>query len=102
MDREEAHQLVDKLFDLQTPDEKEDAVKAEDRKLPEGKRLVSTKGQGDRRYELDEVAKTRRWLSNPEVLEARGWKMDDAIEITDEELANYRMGPAIFRADESA
>lgn len=103
MTREEAHQLVDQLFNAQpvegeaVPDEP-----AKEHKTPEGKRLVSTKGQGDRKYELDETAKTRRWLSNPEVLESRGWKMEDAVEITDTELADYKMGPAIFRADEPA
>jgi hypothetical protein len=104
MNRAEAHELVDKLFDAQ-PEAEVNTVTIEatpERKAPEGKRLVSTKGQGDRKYELDEKEKTRRWLSNPEVLEARGWKMEDAVEITDTELADYKMGPAIFRVDEPA
>lgn len=105
MTRDDAHKLVDKIFDMDDASMPLPGVKtaeeAEERKAPEGKKLVSTKGQGDRKYELDETAKTRRWLSNPEVLEARGWKMEDSVEITDAELAEYKMGPAIFKVNES-
>lgn len=97
MTREEAHQLVDKLFDAETPAE---VVAAEvvARVLPEGKRVVRTKGSGDRVYLLDEVAKTRHWVTNPEVLEGYGFTMADVGEAEDAELLKYQMSAALYKA----
>lgn len=104
--REQAHQLVDALFDeLDTTDkESKEPVEAEvieepKRELPKDKRLVYTKSSGDRKYQLDEVKKIRQWITNPQVLEQLGWKMEDAVEIDDSEMLRYQMGSAIYRVD---
>lgn len=67
------------------------------RKLPEGKRVVRTKGQGDKVFLLDEVAKTRQWMTKPEVLDSLGFKMEDVVEIDDNELMKYPMTSPIFK-----
>ena len=69
------------------------------RVLPEGKRAVRTKNTGDRVYLLDDDKKTRRWVTTPEILTALGFEGADVIEVTDEEMMKYQMGPAIFKAD---
>lgn len=69
------------------------------RELPKNKRLVVTKSSGDRKYELDEIKKTRSWVASPEVLEALGWKMEDAVMIEDSELLKYQTGSAIYRVE---
>lgn len=96
MTRDEAHKLIDQLFDAQEPTAvvtmpEEPEEPAEERKLPEGKRVVRTKSQGDRVYLLDEIKKTRHWLTKPEILEAQGFTMADVGEVTDTELAAYAM-----------
>lgn len=117
MTREDAHNFVDELFDKfagegdQGPIEAvvqpqdEDATgtdePTEERVLPEGKRVVRTKSSGDRVYELDEVAGTRRWVTNGQILDSRGWQMGDVVEISDEDLLKYQMGPAIYRVEEA-
>lgn len=103
MDREQAHNLVDKLFDMaQGVPEEDHAVKAEvadepARDLPEGKRAVRTKGSGDRVFLLDDVKKTRQWVTNPDILEGLGFKMNDVVEVDDNEMLKYQMGPALYR-----
>jgi hypothetical protein len=116
MNREEAHKLVDQLYDLQSKTEgtlsvgmstpassapveapTEEAVV--ERVLPEGKRVVRTKSTGDRVYLLDEVQKTRRWVTSPEMLQAVGFEQVDVVEVDDSELLKYNMGPAIYKVD---
>ena len=70
-----------------------------ERVFPEGKRVVRTKTSGDRVYELDEVAKTRRWVTNGDILTAFGWQQADVVAIDDSEILKYTMGPAIYKVD---
>lgn len=81
------------------PQEAEVVEATEERKLPEGKRVVRTKSSGDRVYLIDEVAKTRHWITNPEVLQGLGFEMTDVVDVEDNELLKYQMGAAKYRAD---
>lgn len=81
------------------PDESVGKEEEPVRVLPEGKRVVRTKSSGDRVYLLDEVKKTRQWLTNPEVLAAQGFEIGDVTEVDDTELLKYQMGPAIYRVE---
>lgn len=112
MTREEAHQLVDDLFDgAEGPNEitasivensaGQEATVVEEppkREVPEGKKAVRTKSGGDRVYYLDESRGTRQWVTNPQILEALGFGLDDVVEVEDSELLKYQMGPALYRA----
>ena len=75
----------------------EPAAPAEERKLPEGRRMVRTKSSGDRVYMLDETKKTRQWIYDPLVLESLGFELSDVGEVEDNELLKYSMGPAILK-----
>jgi hypothetical protein len=107
MTREEAHRLVDDLFNqsekldelgkLKEPIE--DFAPAEERVLPEGKRVVRTKSSGDRVYFLDEVKKTRQWVTNPDVLKSLGFEIGDVVEVDDQELLKYQMAAALYRVE---
>ena len=110
MNREEAHKLVDLLFDhaaaVEEPaDAGEDSEAVEGvgvrpattRLKPAGKRVV--RPGGDRVYLLDEEKKTRQWVTNPEVLEGLGFDMSDVVEIDEAELFQYQMGPALYRVE---
>lgn len=105
LSREEAHKLVDQLFDTvaapPAPAEPE-AEPAEERVLPEGKRLVRTKSSGDRVYQLDEEKKTRSWVTSAEILNKLGWRMEDVVEVEDSELLKYQMAAAIYRVENAA
>ncbi len=70
------------------------------RVLPEGKRVVRTKSSGDRVYLVDEVKKTRQWITNGDVLTALGFEMGDVVELGDDELMKYNMASAIYKAPE--
>lgn len=108
MTREEAHRLVDDIFNQEAlgklqpdvPEEVETA--AEPRVLPEGKRVVRTKSSGDRVYLLDEVKKTRSWVTNPDVLQSLGFEVGDVVEVDDGTLLKYQMTSAIYKADGQA
>ena len=101
---EEANQLkelIDKLtekkikVDIVEPAEEE--KKEEKRVLPEGKRVVRTKSSGDRVYLLDEVKKTRSWITNPQVLDGLGFTMEDVTEVDDSTMLSYQMSAALYR-----
>lgn len=104
MTREEAHKLVDELFRLAELKEAadnavEDAPEpANERVLPEGKRVVRTKSSGDRVYMLDEVKKTRQWVTNPDVLQGLGFEISDVVDVDDSELLKYQMASALYKA----
>lgn len=110
MTREEAHQLVDTLFNMEekshatgTGDDAaivEPQAEALARVLPEGKQVVRTKTSGDRVYLLDETGGTRQWVTNPEVLKSLGFESSDVAEVEDNELLKYQMGPALYRVAE--
>lgn len=98
MTREEAHKLVDQLFDSK-PVEGKEVPDEPKRELPKDKRVVRTKASGDRVYLIDENKKTRAWLTNPEVLKASGFEIGDVQEVDDSELLKYQMAPAIYRVE---
>lgn len=105
--RDEAHKLVDEIFDNIAGEEEQGPIEpveeteaeAAPRILPYGKRVVRTKSSGDRVYYLDEVKKTRRWVTNPQILDGLGFEATDVTEVEDSELLRYQMGPAIYRLD---
>lgn len=101
MTREEAHKLVDQLFDNEVLAPSSLEIPEIMRKLPEGKRVVRTKSSGDRVYYIDEEKKTRQWVTNGEILGKLGFEMEDVVEIEDGELLKYNMASAIYRLDES-
>jgi len=113
MTREEAHKLIDELFDTTAgvasegpieyvDDETEVVEEPVVKDLPEGKRAVRTKSSGDRVYCLDEVKKTRQWVTNPEILAGLGFDASDVVEVDDAELLRYQMGPALYKLAENA
>jgi hypothetical protein len=65
--------------------------------LPKDKRIVRTKTSGDRVYILDEIKKTRQWVTSPEVLKSLGFELSDAIEIDDADLFKYQMSSPLYR-----
>ena len=107
MTREEAHKLVDLLFDRHEGEAVVDEIiaSAEEtpaRTLPEGKRVIRTKSSGDRVYLLDEEKKTRQWVTNGDVLGQLGFLMEDVVEVEDDVLYGYQMGSAIYKVNEPA
>lgn len=114
MTREEAHNLVDKLYNLEerTSDavlglvdnttENQAILGANEliqpvRELPKDKRVVRTKASGDRVYLLDEVKKSRAWVTNPEVLKSLGFELNDVGDVDEEEMLRYQMSAALYR-----
>lgn len=91
--REEAHQLIDQLFDARETVE----VSEPKKDLPKDKRAVRTKMQGDKVFLLDEVKKTRQWVTNPDVLTGMGFDMSDVQEVDDSVLMGYQMGAALYK-----
>lgn len=104
MDRAEAHKLVDKLFDAVEvqPETTMAAVVPEVKETPKDKRVVRTKTSGDRVYLLDEVKKTRQWVTTMEVLNGLGFGAGDVSEVDDSELMKYNMAAAIYKAPNAA
>lgn len=92
--------IIDDWADGQRPtsDPNSDEPK-EERKLPEGKRVVRTKSSGDRVYMLDDEKKTRHWITNPEVLKGLGFELTDVTEVDDMEILKYQLGAAVYRVD---
>ena len=107
MDREQAHRLINQLFDdAETNKVLNEIVETEEsteetppRVLPKDKRVVRTKQSGDRVYLLDEVKKTRSWITNPQVLDGLGFTMEDVTEVDDSTMLSYQMSAALYRVD---
>lgn len=99
--REQAHELIDQLFDLDGLSNKVIIGPAEEpkRELPEGKRVVRTKTSGDKVYLLDEVKKTRQWVASGEVLASLGFEQSDVEEVLDTDLFKYSMGATLYRVE---
>lgn len=98
---------VDGKLDYRTVDHQDEGATPElveeiKRVLPEGKRVVRTKQSGDRVYMLDDVKKTRQWVTNPEVLKGLGFEIEDVVEVEDSELLKYQMAAALYRVDPEA
>lgn len=66
----------------------------------DGKRAIRTKSTGDRVYLIDDNAKTKAWVTSPEVLSKLGFEMNDVVDLEDSELISYQMVPSIFRVEE--
>lgn len=69
-------------------------------KRTDGKRAVRTKSTGDRVYLIDDNAKTKVWITSPEIMSKLGFEMADVEDSEDSELVNYAMKPSIYRIDE--
>lgn len=106
MTREEAHKLIDELFDMAgrepVVNQENFAPEEPKRVLPEGKKVVRTKSTGDRVYLLDETKKVRQWITNPEVLKSTGFEISDVTEIDDTEMLKYQMGSPMYRPVDEA
>jgi hypothetical protein len=102
MDRDQAHKLIDQLFDMaqgETPEVETQEIEKPEKVLPESKKVVRTKSSGDRVYYIDEEKKTRQWVTNPDVLTKLGFDMDDVTEVDDSELLSYSMAAALYRVE---
>jgi hypothetical protein len=116
MTREEAHNLVNYMFDnehttVQGPLTSDDLIEpseggtdivttASTRVLPEGKHVVRTKNSGDRVYLINEKEETRQWVTNERVLEGLGFEFSDVTDIEEDELVKFRMAPALYKVNE--
>lgn len=66
----------------------------------DGKRAIRTKSTGDRVYLIDDNAKTKAWVTSPEILTKLGFTMNDVVDLEDSVLVSYQMSPSIYRIDE--
>lgn len=100
MDREQAHKLVDQLFDnIQLSPSVEHETEELKKELPKDKRVVRTPTSGDRVYLLDEVKKTRQWIASGEVLSGLGYDQSDVQDETDANLYKYSMGATLYKVE---
>lgn len=95
--KKKINNVIDDWADGYKPNESKEAEPA--RELPKDKRVVRTKASGDRVYFIDEVKKTRQWVTNPEILKSLGFEMSDVTEVNDAELLKYQMGSALYRVE---
>src|SRR3954463_2453285 len=101
MTREEAiklHQFIDTLIEADAPAPEEPGEPT--RELPEGKRAVRTKSTGDRVYLIDEIAKTKAWITSPEILGKLGFELSDVDDVDDASLLGYSMTASVYRVEE--
>ena len=107
------HKLIDKWANEQAQPTLQGEATIEpppvERVLPEGRRMVRTKAQGDKAFYIDEEKKTRQAILGqqggrdigPEIVESLGFTMSDIEEIEDGELLRYQMGPSIYKVVEN-
>lgn len=101
MNRKEAHKLVDQLFDANeviTAIEVNGGDEAKTKELPKDKRVIRTRSSGDRVYLLDEIKKTRQWITAAPILDSLGFSMADVKEIDDAELLGYQLSSPVYKA----
>lgn len=67
---------------------------------PKDKRVVRTKSTGDRVYLIDETAKTKAWVTSPEILGKLGFELSDVQDIEDSEMLGYAMTASVYRIDD--
>lgn len=104
MNREEAHKLVDQLFDNADGFEQETNIAFTPEaqlKAPrtDGKRVIRTKSTGDRVYLIDENAKTKAWVTSPEILEKLGFALSDVEDVEDSSLVGYAMTASVYKVE---
>ena len=61
-------------------------------------RAVRAPSTGDKVYLINEKDMTKRWVTNPEVLKAHGFGLEDVVEIKDIELSKYKPSSAVLNA----
>jgi hypothetical protein len=61
-------------------------------------RVVRTPSTADRVYLLNDEAKTRQWVTNPEVLASLGFTLADVVEMDDNQLLEYQQGKPLYNA----
>lgn len=98
MNREQAHELVDKIFD-QEPESTPESAPETPHELPKDKRVVRTKSTGDRVYLVDETAKTKAWVTSPDILEKLGFSMADVQDVDDKDLIGYAMTASVYKVE---
>lgn len=91
-------ELLSVFEDMGTPVALE-IVEGSEQELSKDKRVVRTKSSGDRVYLIDEVKKTRQWVTNPDILKKLGFEITDVTEVADNELLAFQMGPALYRVE---
>jgi hypothetical protein len=67
---------------------------------PKDKRVVRTKSTGDRVYLIDETAKTKAWVTSPEILTKLGFELGDVDDIEDSEMLGYAMTASVYRVED--
>lgn len=83
-----------------SPTDSPDAAVADKPERTDGKRAVRTKSTGDRVYLIDDNAKTKAWITSPEIMSKLGFEMNDVQDLEDSMLVSYQMSPSIYRVDE--
>lgn len=104
LSREEAHKIIDRMFDASEPREVSAiSIKTEPDvpETPKDKRVIRTKSTGDRVYLIDETAKTKAWVTSPEILEKLGFGLNDVEDIDDKDLVGYAMTASVYKVDEA-
>lgn len=102
MDIQGLHQLIDEWAGAQgVAPNAEEVPESPPRELPKDKRVVRTKTSGDRVYLLDEVKKTRQWITNTEVLDEMGFIMADVVEVDDVTFLKYEQASALYKAPDA-
>lgn len=82
-----------------SPTDSPDSAVVDKPERTDGKRAVRTKSTGDRVYLIDDNAKTKAWVTSPEILSSLGFEMADVVDVEDSSLLGYQMNPSIFKAD---
>jgi hypothetical protein len=70
------------------------------RELPKDKRVIRTKSTGDRVYLIDETAKTKAWVTSPEILGKLGFELSDVQDVDDSDLLGYAMTASLYRVED--
>lgn len=106
MDIQQLHQLIDDWASKQSTQPfsqyqgaeiKFTAPEEPKRELLKDKRVIRTKSTGDRVYLIDEVAKTKAWVTSAEILDKLGFTMTDVEEVDDSALVGYAMTASIYK-----
>lgn len=99
---EELRTRINQVIDDWADDEAkiEFTASEEPRETPKGKRVIRTKSTGDRVYVIDEVAKTKAWVTSPEILTKLGFELSDVEDVDDKDLLGYAMIASVYRVED--